>query len=608
MGNSSTNNFELNILGLGAFPIELQQVLNGNIKNEIIPQKMNEIYCNFFTHPSLHWKNYLFNTISEEVITESVSFCKNNEKCVLIVYSHSLNAHSEKILTQINSINEVHHPFIIFITEVDENANADSLLHKQKYLIDPRNLLYTHYVKDTIDETIMIRLLRICSYYNELGDSFSFPQTKLKEPITKDVSIKKGIISNDLNLYNKSYSSTINILLAGQPGVGKSSFINMILGEKRCKEGKGKPVTSKIVKYLHQKYPITLYDTPGFESEKDVNRVMSLIEEIKRHLLDGKDQIHFILFLINAETSRTLLANDIIFIKKLYELKIDVFFVVTRSMSEAKGNSFKEVMALTLKDELHQPVDSFKKIIFPIHLLNEKEDKDMNTIHQFGISNLFDELYKKYSTSKVYIKPVAKKDAENDITSIDESKPDYWEQVKKRLNHSIFFQHIVCLDDIFQYHVQKAIAIIASFTVAAAAIGASPIPIADWFILTPIQLGMAGALAAIYGIFKTKEELMACIKSLGINLAVSGVGRGIGSLLKLIPGIGTIAGMVLDGTVSAVATSALGWGLQQLFEKEVREKGTLKLIIEMVMNFNQAVDAFKEIANLFRKPTNAIEV
>ena len=266
MGNSSTNNFELNILGLGAFPIELQQVLNGNIKNEIIPQKMNEIYCNFFTHPSLHWKNYLFNTISEEVITESVSFCKNNEKCVLIVYSHSLNAHSEKILTQINSINEVHHPFIIFITEVDENANADSLLHKPKYLIDPRNLLYNHYVKDTIDETIMIRLLRICSYYNELGDSFSFPQTKLKEPTTKDVSIKKGIISNDLNLYNKSYSSTINILLAGQPGVGKSSFINMILGEKRCKEGKGKPVTSKIVKYLHQKYPITLYDTPIFES------------------------------------------------------------------------------------------------------------------------------------------------------------------------------------------------------------------------------------------------------------------------------------------------------------------------------------------------------
>ena len=34
MGNSSTNNFELNILGLGAFPIELQQVLNGNINIE----------------------------------------------------------------------------------------------------------------------------------------------------------------------------------------------------------------------------------------------------------------------------------------------------------------------------------------------------------------------------------------------------------------------------------------------------------------------------------------------------------------------------------------------------------------------------------------------
>ena len=600
MGNSGSNNFELNILVLGAFPIELKHVLSGNIKNESDPQTMNSISCDFFKHPSLHWKNYLFNTISEEVITASVSFCKHNEKCVLIVCSHSLTDHSEKILTQFNSINEIHHPFIIFLTEVDENANADSLLHNSKYLIDPRNLIYNHFVKDTINETIMIRLLRICSYYNELGDSFSFPKTKLIQAKTDDASIKEGIISNDFNLYNKSYSSTINILLAGQPGVGKSSFINMILGEKRCKEGKGKPVTSKIVKYLHQKYPITLYDTPGFDSEKDVNRVMSLIEEIKRHLIDGKDQIHFILFLVNAETSRTLLANDIIFIKKLYELKIDVFFVVTRSMSEAKGNSFKEVMALTLKDELHQPVDSFKKIIFPIHLLNEKEDKDMNTIHQFGISKLFDELYKKYSTSKVYIKPVSKKDAENDITSVDESKPDYWEQVKKRLKHSIFFQHIVCLNDIFQYHVQKAVAIIASFTVAAAAIGASPIPIADWFILTPLQLGMAGALAAIYGIFKTKEELMACIKSLGINFVASGIGRGIGSLLKLIPGIGTVAGMALDSTVSAVATAGLGWGLQHLFEEEVRAKGTLQLIIDMVMNFNQAVDAFKEIADLFR--------
>ena len=58
----------------------------------------------------------------------------------------------------------------------------------------------------------------------------------------------------------------------------------------------------------------------------------------------------------------------------------------------------------------------------------------------------------------------------------------------------------------------------------------------------------------------------------------------------------------------ALPISALGWGLQHLFEKEVREKGTLTLIIEMVMNFNQAVDAFKEIANLFRKPTNIIEV
>ena len=48
MGKSSTNNFELNILGLGAFPIELQHVLSGNIKHESDPQTMNSISCDFF--------------------------------------------------------------------------------------------------------------------------------------------------------------------------------------------------------------------------------------------------------------------------------------------------------------------------------------------------------------------------------------------------------------------------------------------------------------------------------------------------------------------------------------------------------------------------------
>ena len=100
------------------------------------------------------------------------------------------------------------------------------------------------------------------------------------------------------------------MIISGQPGVGKSTFINKILGEKRCKEGRGRPVTSKIVKYMHPLFPIAIYDTPGFESEKDVDKVIDLIKKQQNALLEGKDQIHLILFLINQETSRTLLPND----------------------------------------------------------------------------------------------------------------------------------------------------------------------------------------------------------------------------------------------------------------------------------------------------------
>ena len=56
-------------------------------------------------------------------------------------------------------------------------------------------------------------------------------------------------------------------------------MINKILNEKRCREGSGLSVTKYITFYNHKKYPLTIFDTPGFENEKTINDVVEVIKK-----------------------------------------------------------------------------------------------------------------------------------------------------------------------------------------------------------------------------------------------------------------------------------------------------------------------------------------
>ena len=184
--------------------------------------------------------------------------------------------------------------------------------------------MYVHQYNDNNVTDIYFSLLKICSYYNELGDFFNFP-VKLNEqdinflestddgenghskeepafnllqneaphigneqpgnlimddnvlmdkPIeNEEIVEEKGIEKEEEECKQKhpllfdpdnneeqreNHLGTFNILVTGRPGVGKSTIINLILGEKRCRENQGRTVTKKIVKYVHKKYPLCL--------------------------------------------------------------------------------------------------------------------------------------------------------------------------------------------------------------------------------------------------------------------------------------------------------------------------------------------------------------
>ena len=116
---------------------------------------------------------------------------------------------------------------------------------------------------------IMIHLIEVSAYYNQLGDEVGFPKNILDEELLK----------NDNKLMIK-YSFTFNIALCGKPGSGKSTFINRIFGKKKGYAVIGySTITKNVVKYISDRYPLAIYDTPGLKEEKENERIKTLIKQ-----------------------------------------------------------------------------------------------------------------------------------------------------------------------------------------------------------------------------------------------------------------------------------------------------------------------------------------
>ena len=83
---------------------------------------------------------------------------------------------------------------------------------------------------------------------------------------------------------------TLNIIVIGKSGVGKSTLINSLFRGNFADTGLGRPVTTKIRKNVKKDYPLTIYDTPGFElSNEQQNNVKEEVLDIIQKGIASKD-------------------------------------------------------------------------------------------------------------------------------------------------------------------------------------------------------------------------------------------------------------------------------------------------------------------------------
>lgn len=310
-------------------------------------QEINFDFSNFF-----NWSNSsLDNTI--KTISNIVNESQINDKFrEIIVYSfENFEKHKnniEKLFESYDS-NKYFQPFFICIyNKTDELIKIkNGINEKIKYFFENEDYEKEIYIRnfsylklnledeckpmnigsEEIKKEIIKKFIRIYCYYNELGDSFF------------DVLQKQNSILENNKEKNKY---RINILCIGKSQRGKSSFINLLLKDKRSKEGgTGIKCTNKITKYKADDAPVNIYDTIGVSSDKNGEIVAELISKIDELQIQLKgEMLHLILYFLDYSDDHIFDPKELEIFKKLCNgyIKAHYIFVCTKFCEVNSGS------------------------------------------------------------------------------------------------------------------------------------------------------------------------------------------------------------------------------------------------------------------------------
>lgn len=304
------------------------------------------------------------------------------------------------------------------------------------------------------------------------------------------------------------------ILVMGGTGVGKSSLINKCFNAELAQAGTGQPVTQEIRRYENPETPVVLYDTKGYEigngkEDEFISRVVDFASES----VASKEPIHLAWYCIQASGHRVT-DFDLQAIARIREQGIPVAIVLTKA----------ELVSAEAAEEIRKSAVAGSDIpSFETSAIDKSQPWQLTELCEWSIEQL----------------PAAVR--RSFIAAQKQSL-----EAKRKECQKIIQQH----------------------TASAAVVGFSPIPVSDGPILLGIQGTMLARIVYVYGLeslLKSKGTgfittlIAPIIMRSGILLA--------GSLLKFIPGLGSLGGGAINAGVALSITWSIGLAFTSLCEQ-----------------------------------------
>lgn len=305
-----------------------------------------------------------------------------------------------------------------------------------------------------------------------------------------------------------------NILVCGKSGVGKSTLINSVFRKNLAETGIGRPVTQHLQTYTDPEVPVTLYDTKGLELSGEIQR--QIRDEIigyvnkSRESENAENYIHVIWYCINSGSNRIEPVEEEMIRELTVSVEIPVIIVITQSLLTGRAREF------------------------------QKSIENMNIV-----GNVISVMAQEYEVSEGVTVPPHGLDRLVEVT---------YSCLPESVQHGFINAQKISLSAKEKAARKYANAYIASTFLT----GFVPIPGSDMPVLIGQQVTMIAQITSIFGLPVDKSFLSALVSSIfGSGLASLAGKFFVANVLKLIPGIGTLAGGAVSGITASLLTAAM---------------------------------------------------
>jgi uncharacterized protein (DUF697 family) len=279
--------------------------------------------------------------------------------------------------------------------------------------------------------------------------------------------------------------------------------------------------------FTHERLPLGVFDSQGFETGQSGGEIlMRLTNEIEqRRQRPVIEQVHVVWYAVRA-ADRRFEKGQADFVRGLAAAGLPVILVMTQ-VPRRDGEIHPDALELAaVMRDYHLPIRPPGHVV----LTNARAD-DWTTPEVHGLHELLD------ATAGVIPESVR--------AALEAAQRIDFERKRKR-----------------------ARAIIRGASAAAASTCAVPLPVADSAALFPIQMGMLAGISAAYGVPTPSGRLASAFGSIIVASGAATIGRYVtGSLLKFIPGIGSITGYLIKASVASSVTLAMGYGWLSVNER-----------------------------------------